>query len=247
MPSPPAFDDAFRARLRVLLTWRRDVRRFRRDPLPAGALERLIELAALAPSVGLSQPWRFVAGRRSDPARRGSPQFRRCQCRRTRRPGARTRRCSYARLKLAGLDEAPCHLAVFADRATPHRARPRPAHDARDGRLFGGRRGAHACGSRRAPRGSAWAGCRSSTRMRWARSSKFPPTWKLIGYFCLGYPAEEDEAPMLETAGWEARRPPALVPDPAMTDSAMSSSGPSASASAAGCSRRGAARSTRRA
>ena len=28
------FDDAFRARLRDLLIWRRDVRRFRRDPLP---------------------------------------------------------------------------------------------------------------------------------------------------------------------------------------------------------------------
>ena len=56
----PEFDDTFRARLRELLTWRRDVRRFRRDALPRGTLERLIELACLAPSVGLSQPWRFV-------------------------------------------------------------------------------------------------------------------------------------------------------------------------------------------
>src|ERR1700751_5058096 len=54
------FDDAFRARLRELLVWRRDVRCFRRDPLPAGTLERLIHLAGLGPSVGLSQPWRFV-------------------------------------------------------------------------------------------------------------------------------------------------------------------------------------------
>ena len=54
------FDDAFRTQLRDLLVWRRDVRRFRSEPLPAGALERLIEMACLAPSVGLSQPWRFV-------------------------------------------------------------------------------------------------------------------------------------------------------------------------------------------
>src|SRR4051812_49846785 len=54
------FDDAFRRRLRDLLAWRRDVRRFRRDALPAGALERLIAAACAAPSVGLSQPWRFV-------------------------------------------------------------------------------------------------------------------------------------------------------------------------------------------
>ena len=57
---PAAFDDAFRQRLRDLFVWRRDVRRFRRDPLPPGAIERLIETACLSPSVGLSQPWRFV-------------------------------------------------------------------------------------------------------------------------------------------------------------------------------------------
>jgi len=66
--SSPHFDDAFRARLLELFCWRRDVRRFRADPLPPGTLERLIEVACLAPSVGLSQPWRFVivedAGRR---------------------------------------------------------------------------------------------------------------------------------------------------------------------------------------
>jgi len=55
-----SFDGAFRARLRDLLAWRRDVRRFLCDPLPDGALEVLIEFACLAPSVGLSQPWRFV-------------------------------------------------------------------------------------------------------------------------------------------------------------------------------------------
>ena len=58
--SAPAFDETFRAQLFELLSWRRDVRRFRPDPLPQGVLERLIETACLAPSVGLSQPWRFV-------------------------------------------------------------------------------------------------------------------------------------------------------------------------------------------
>ena len=67
---PMDFDDAFRARLRDLLVWRRDVRRFRRDPLPRGTLERLIQLACLAPSVGLSQPWRFVIV--DDPAHRAA-------------------------------------------------------------------------------------------------------------------------------------------------------------------------------
>jgi 5,6-dimethylbenzimidazole synthase len=75
---PTEFDDTFRARLRDLLVWRRDVRCFRRDPLPAGTLERLIHLACLAPSVGLSQPWRFVIV--DDPIRRAAVRenFERC-------------------------------------------------------------------------------------------------------------------------------------------------------------------------
>ena len=64
----PHFDDAFRARLLDLFSWRRDVRRFRTEPLLPGTLERFIEIACLAPSVGLSQPWRFVIV--SDPGRR---------------------------------------------------------------------------------------------------------------------------------------------------------------------------------
>ena len=75
------FDDAFRSRLRDLFVWRRDVRRFRRDPLPAGTLERLIEIACLSPSVGLSQPWRFVIV--DDPGRRQAvrDEFRACNAR----------------------------------------------------------------------------------------------------------------------------------------------------------------------
>jgi nitroreductase len=59
-----SFDDVFRRQLRELFVWRRDVRRFRPDPLPSGAMERLIEIACLSPSVGLSQPWRFRPRRR---------------------------------------------------------------------------------------------------------------------------------------------------------------------------------------
>src|SRR5690606_35325434 len=65
-PMPPQFDAAFRARLYDLLRWRRDVRRFKRMPLPEGTIERLIGLACLSPSVGLSEPWRFVVVDDSD-------------------------------------------------------------------------------------------------------------------------------------------------------------------------------------
>src|SRR5580693_4652665 len=109
---PTGFDPAFRARLRELLVWRRDVRRFRRDPLPDGALEALIELACLAPSVGLSQPWRFVIV--EDEALRAAVRrnFETCNAEALAAQGS-DRAALYATLKLAGLAEAPAHLAVF--------------------------------------------------------------------------------------------------------------------------------------
>jgi 5,6-dimethylbenzimidazole synthase len=33
-----------------------------------------------------------------------------------------------------------------------------------------------------------------------------PQSWRLIGYFCLGYPEREDDLPELQRAGWEHRR-----------------------------------------
>jgi len=72
------FDENFRARLHDLLAWRRDVRRFRAEPLPPGTLDRLIEVACLAPSVGLSQPWRFVIVESPDRRRAVRDDFAAC-------------------------------------------------------------------------------------------------------------------------------------------------------------------------
>lgn len=42
MNQPPDFDAAFADQLETLFAWRRDVRRFRRESLPPGAVERLL-------------------------------------------------------------------------------------------------------------------------------------------------------------------------------------------------------------
>ena len=93
------------------------MRRFKRDALPEGAVERLIGLACLSPSVGLSEPWRFVIV--EDASRRAAIRscFEACnkEALETQTPD---RAALYARLKLAGLDDAPCQIAVFADRST---------------------------------------------------------------------------------------------------------------------------------
>src|SRR5258708_8970467 len=108
MPADLDFDLPFRARLQALLAWRRDVRRFRRDALPEGMIERLIELACLAPSVGLSQPWRFVLV--DLPERRAAirESFRRCNAAALAAQAPEQARRS-ARLKLAEHRQPPSH------------------------------------------------------------------------------------------------------------------------------------------
>jgi 5,6-dimethylbenzimidazole synthase len=204
-----SFDPAFRARLRELLTWRRDVRRFKRDPLPAGTLEALIELACLAPSVGLSQPWRFVIV--DDGARRAAirENFAACNAQAlAAQSGARAG--LYAQLKLAGLADAPCHFAVFADRATAQ---------------------GHGLGRRTMPEmieysavtavHTIWLAARAQgIGMGWvsildplevAAALDVPAEWKFIGYFCVGYPQTDETIPELEQSGWEQRRMPHSV------------------------------------
>ncbi len=115
----PVFDDAFRAQLLELFKWRRDVRRFRSEPVPPGLLDRLLGVASLAPSVGLSEPWRMVTV--DNPVRRAAVRasFEACNAQalaaQTLAGQAPSRANAYARLKLAGLDEAPCQFAVFAE------------------------------------------------------------------------------------------------------------------------------------
>jgi 5,6-dimethylbenzimidazole synthase len=206
---PPSFDAAFRARLRDLLVWRRDVRRFRTDPLPDGTLEALVELACLAPSVGLSQPWRFVIV--DDKAIRAGVRqsFAACNGEALAAQSA-SRAGLYAQLKLAGLDEAPCHLAVFADRSTEQ---------------------GHGLGRQTMPEmieysavtavHTIWLAARAQgIGMGWvsildpqtiAALLDVPPDWKFIGYFCLGYPLLDDVVPELEQGGWESRRSPSSV------------------------------------
>jgi 5,6-dimethylbenzimidazole synthase len=204
MPTAPVFDDAFRARLRALLTWRRDVRRFRRDPLPPGAVERLIELASLAPSVGLSQPWRFVVV--DDPAHRGAIRRNFASANAAALAAQSPEHAAkYARLKLAGLDDAPCHLAVFADRATEqgHGLGRRTMPEMVD---YSAVAAAHTLwlAARAEGIGMGWVSILDPPAI--GAILDVPAAWKLIGYFCLGYPEEEDDVPMLETTGWDARR-----------------------------------------
>src|SRR5712672_828153 len=74
----PEFNESFRQQFEELLKWRRDVRSFRSDPVDPRLLEHLICLASLAPSVGYSQPWRFVLVESAECHESISANFERC-------------------------------------------------------------------------------------------------------------------------------------------------------------------------
>jgi len=208
MPST-TFDDAFRTRLRDLLVCRRDVRRFRRDPLPSGTLESLIDLACLAPSVGLSQPWRFVIV--DDETIRAAIRLAFAACNADALAAQTPERAGlYARLKLAGLAEAPCHLAVFADPATAQ-GHNLGRHTMPETIEYSAVTAVHTIwlAARAEGVGMGWVSILDPKTV--AALLQVPAEWKFIGYFCLGYPQYEDTVPELQRMGWEARQLPSSV------------------------------------
>jgi 5,6-dimethylbenzimidazole synthase len=202
---PVVFDESFRNRLRELFAWRRDVRRFRTDPLPPGAVRDLIDAACLAPSVGLSQPWRFVVVESLDRRAAIVEDFGRCN-RDALDAYAPDRAAVYARLKLAGLREAPGHLAIFADQATPaghglgRRTMPEMLRYSVVTAI------AHLwLAARAAGIGVGWVSILDPDHV--SAILDVPASWRLIAYLCIGYPEHESLIPELQSEGWEERDP----------------------------------------
>lgn len=203
MTAAPEFQDAFREQLRALFTWRRDVRHFKCDALAPNTLERLIALAALSPSVGFSQPWRFVSVEAADKRAAIITSFERANAQ------ALTsyddhHAAQYARLKLAGLREAPAHLAVFCDDET--------VTGKGLGRATMPETLAYSCAmaiytlwlaARSEEIGVGWVSILEPSVV--TAVLEVPPSWRLIGYLCLGFPSSESETPELERVGWETR------------------------------------------
>jgi 5,6-dimethylbenzimidazole synthase len=206
---PPVFDELFIKNFADLVKWRRDVRRFRPDPVPEPLLISLVKLASFSPSVGYSQPWRFL--RVQDGNRRSAIRDNFLACNKAALDSYEGERAElYARLKLEGLEMAPEHVAVFCDMETTV---------------------GHALGLRTMPEmleystviacHTLWLASRAyGLGMGWVsifdpvevnKILGVPHAWKFIAYLCLGYPVEQHEDPELQRHGWEHYRQPELL------------------------------------
>jgi 5,6-dimethylbenzimidazole synthase len=198
---PPIFDRAFRDRLAKLFAWRRDVRRFKPDPVSSTLIEDLICTAALAPSVGNSQPWRFVNVETTAAREAVIANFNTCNAAALASYEGE-RAALYARLKLSGLREAPVHLAVFCDHATEAGSGlgRKTMPEALDYSVVAAIHTFWLC-ARAENLGVGWVSILDPRQV--CRTLDVPAPWKLIAYLCVGFPLEEHVDPELVRHDWQ--------------------------------------------
>ncbi len=198
------FDDAFRAEFEDLIKWRRDVRRFTADPVDRELIAHLLELADLAPSVGLSQPWRFVevVDKRARMAIIAS--YERCNADALESYEGDDR-ALYAGLKLEGLHEAPVQFAVFCDEETS-KGKGLGRQTMPEMLRYSVVTAVHTfwLAARAAGVGVGWVSILEPEAVRKALDT--PDHWTLVAYLCVGFAREEHDDPELERAGWEQRK-----------------------------------------
>jgi nicotinate-nucleotide--dimethylbenzimidazole phosphoribosyltransferase len=208
-PAAWAFPAAAREALYEVIAARRDIRRFRPDPVPGAVLERVLAAAHSAPSVGHSQPWRFIVV--TEPARRERAALM-ADRERLRQAGQMDPESGrhLLDLQLEGIREAPVGVVVCCDR----RAAP-----------------AGVLGRATFPDTDLWS-CACAIQNLWlaARAEGLGLGWVTLfqpaelaallglpdgvvtlGWLCLGWPDERPPEPGLVRAGWSRRRPLAEV------------------------------------
>jgi 5,6-dimethylbenzimidazole synthase len=206
MSSPaPGFSANDRAGLYRAIFERRDIRRFRPDPIPMTTLARILEAAHHAPSVGFMQPWDFVLIRHRDLREQVHAAFCRANAEAVAHfTGARQEQ--YAALKLEGILEAPLNVCVTCDR---NRFGPvvlgRTCQPDMD--LY-----STVCAVQ-----NLWLAARAEgVGVGWVsilhpddlvRLLALPAGVVPVAYLCVGYVDEFPGEPELQTAGWLPRLP----------------------------------------
>lgn len=200
------FSDSFLDELDRLMRWRRDVRHFRTDPVEEPLLSDLLATFALAPSVGLSEPWRLVRVTSAAARAAALSNFQTANAEALEGYSGDAAKI-YAGLKLSGMQEAPVHLAVFCDETTikgkglgagtmPEMRRYSVVSAIMQFWLVARAHGL----------GLGWVSILDPDQL--CRDLDVSPDWRLVAYLCIGYPEQEDDTPELQRKGWEVRTVP---------------------------------------
>ncbi|HVQ58287.1 MAG TPA: 5,6-dimethylbenzimidazole synthase [Solirubrobacterales bacterium] len=220
-PTPPGFDPSRAAEraedprgwayegddreaVHRVIAERRDVRRFRPDEIPEDVLQRVLEAAHRAPSVGLMQPWRMIVIRSMETRM----EVRRLAQRERLRQGGKFegRAAQFLDQKVEGVVEAPLGICVCCDHGEPgEEVLGRGTIPETD--VY-----STACAienlwlaARAEGLGVGWVSFYRPEDMR--SLLEIPARVDPIAYLCLGWPDERPVRPGLEASGWSSRMP----------------------------------------
>ena len=204
-PTGTAFSEGERAAVDAVIAARRDVRRFRPDDIDDHVLRPLLEAAHRAPSVGHSQPWRFIVVRNPEIRTQAAwlaDQQRLAQAAALEDQSAR----QLLDLQLEGIREAPVGVVVCCDRrAEPAGVLGRATFPDTD-------MWSCACAienlwlaARAAGIGVGWVTLFKPSDL--ARLLRIPDGVETLGWLCIGFPDERQTGPGLERYAWSARQP----------------------------------------
>ncbi|MDS9466543.1 5,6-dimethylbenzimidazole synthase [Paracoccus sp. MBLB3053] len=202
-PAGP-FSDAEREAIYRAIHERRDVRgQFLPDTIDEDVLQRLLQAAHAAPSVGLSQPWNFILVR-SPGLRQDIRAAFEVANDEARAMFSGEKRELYSQLKLAGITEAPVNLCVTCDRTRGGRVVLGRTHN-RDTDLY-----STVCAvqnlwlaARAEGIGVGWVSIFRDADLR--RILGIPDHVVPVAYLCLGHVRELYDIPELEARGWGDR------------------------------------------
>jgi nicotinate-nucleotide--dimethylbenzimidazole phosphoribosyltransferase len=203
-PTGWRFNDEERAAVWRSIQERRDIRKFRSTPIGDDVLHHLLTAAHAAPSVGLSQPWRFIVVRSEE-----TKAAMHAIAQRERLVQAAffpDRSTAFLSLKLEGIRDAPLSVVVCCDRGQAN-DEVLGRHTVRDADVYS------TClaienfwlAARAEGIGVGWVSFYKSEELR--ALLHLPGHIEPLAWLCVGYPDERPHRPGLEAAGWGLRRP----------------------------------------
>jgi len=190
--------------LNDIMRLRRDVRgnRFIDKALPDDVLEQILDAGLLAPSVGYSQPWKFVVINQKSIKQQVFDSF----CEETKYAStffSGRKQQDYQQLKLEGIMEAPINIAVFYQ---PSQAPVLGQTSMTEMGKF-----SVVCAiqnmwlmARALNVGIGWVSIINPQKVKEAVNA--PKSSELIGYLCVGYVSEFLDEPELKQAGWDKQK-----------------------------------------
>ncbi|MGC8201809.1 5,6-dimethylbenzimidazole synthase [Aliiroseovarius sp. PTFE2010] len=191
--------------LQTILAWRRDTRHFRTDPLAPTVLDTLRQAMDSAPSVGNSRPWRVLRVVDKTLRAKVSADFERSNAAAAQGYEDASRE-AYMALKLAGLNQAPEHLAIFTEtapiegRGLGRQTMPQTLEQSTAMAIHALWLMARACNV-----GVGMVSIIDPDRI--AALFEVPETWRFTAYLCIGYPEFDDDTPLLHRVGWQENTP----------------------------------------